>query len=193
MGEASSTDKLRTKIWFTCKSRMNSEVRLRRYELAWHLLLCFLSIFIVGVTIFKKYLAAGFPIDEYLLLCSILILALSILVFSFKFGEKASQFRECYLKIQELLDNNDDYQKLATKYYAILNAYPNHSEADFYWLIVKQSVFSKAKLTDVNGQDLRATPTMFLVLLRNFAAFWLSIGLIMAVAASPLFWRLLCR
>lgn len=67
---------------------------------------------------------------------AIAVLAMSIFVPSLNLDQQADRFRECYLKLQRLLDTISDDDALTTAYYDVLDAYPNHPPRDYADLVV---------------------------------------------------------
>jgi hypothetical protein len=136
------------KLWITSKLRMGAERRFRTLEYIWHIVLCIISILIISVSIFSENLNANFPSQSYNIIASVFILSITLIIFGFRFGETAAQHRECYLKIQSLINSSKQKSELQEEYNKILCAYPNHSEFDYKNFIIKSRVFYGKKLEE---------------------------------------------
>jgi len=100
------------------------------------------------VSIFSENLNANFPSQSYNIIASVFILSITLIIFGFRFGETAAQHRECYLKIQSLINSSKQKSELQEEYNKILCAYPNHSEFDYKNFIIKSRVFYGKKLEE---------------------------------------------
>jgi hypothetical protein len=70
-------------------------------------------------------------LDKINISLSVASFSLSLILYGFKFDERANLFRECYLKLQDLYNSNKSEDEESVRYADILGQYPNHSEYDF--------------------------------------------------------------
>jgi len=89
---------------------------------------------------------------------AIAVLALSMFVPSLNLDQQADRFRECYLKLQRLLDTVADDEALKTAYYDVLDAYPNHPPTDRTDFMVS-SYMNGQEVTN-SGKPIETTWTM---------------------------------
>lgn len=130
--------KLSDRIWLTKKCRMESENRLNRYDTISKLLITYYSLFIIILSLSDIINCSenfNFSIISY----SILILILSLIVSSMRFKERALSYKQCYIKLNELLheatqieEKSQNEEDVFKKYNEILNLTENHSEIDYY-------------------------------------------------------------
>ncbi|WP_083464290.1 SLATT domain-containing protein [Phaeobacter sp. 11ANDIMAR09] len=142
---------VKDRIWITCKSRIYAERRFRRYDVISHLALSMLSIIVIAITLLRDLLPAEVPLDAYTVVYSVFILAASIIVFGFKFGEIATLHRECYLRLQRLHDSNENASELLQQYHDILSSYPNHSDTDYESLVIGRTFPNKKNMHSPTG------------------------------------------
>ena len=152
--------KFRDRVWFTSKSRIAAEKRLRHYDVASHLSLSMLSTIVVGISVFSENIPQQIPVDNYTIVLSVLAVVFSVIVFGFRFGETAALHRECYLRLDRLRDQELSYSELVQEYHEILSAYPNHSKLDYERVVLDNRFFNNKKLTDTSGGDVNWTWAM---------------------------------
>ncbi|MBF5095556.1 SLATT domain-containing protein [Azospirillum sp. INR13] len=127
------------RIWITSKTRMISERRYLSYDLAAHLMINTLSAVMLLASIYPQEIGSIIPgFSKINVACSILLFAISLIVYGFKFGEKAARHRECYLKLQDLIEHEMPHHQMAEKYSAIMECYPNHASRDYFDLIFER-------------------------------------------------------
>lgn len=98
---------------------------------------------------------------------AIALLALSIFVPSLNLDQQADRFRECYLKLQRLLDTISDEVVLVSAYYDVLDAYPNHPPRHYQDLLAA-SYLSKQALTSGGTSIPVTTMMLFAYYFRQF-------------------------
>ncbi len=126
------------KIWITYKCRMLAEQRYRHYNPLSHLLTCYYSLLLIILSIFSGQIVSNPQIVQGVgITFSVVVFALSLVLYGFHFGETADKHRECYLRLQSLYNSNPDAVNLAVKYDEIISVYPNHSPRDYRDLIVE--------------------------------------------------------
>jgi len=186
--EVTDIERIRDKIWITAKSRIQAEIRYRKYNLVTHILLCLLSIILIALTVLRGSLPLNVPIEGYTVVLSVFILAFSIVVFGFKFGETATLHRECYLCLQLLHDSREKVEELERRYHEILTAYPNHSNSDYERLVLSRTFPNKTGMSDPNGDQIKWTLLMLLKFCIYEVVFWgTPIGLVY-LSVGSMFW-----
>lgn len=125
MTNGSSKTGIKAAIWLTCHSRMFAEKRYRSYTYISHLLLSWLALGVIAWAVVHTLQTSDALLDTYSAILSVLVFALSIIVFGFRFGETATLHRECYLRLQKLHDSESDTARLIHEYHEILGAYPS--------------------------------------------------------------------
>ena len=131
------------KIWVTRKCRIYSEERMKFYNrniLSYEITLSAM-ISIMNFVTMKSIFDFGILVGIY----SAVLTILTIVQYKSKFGERAEQFKKCYLELSKIYDktklvlinNQSDrtlcfyYEDLIKKYDKILNDYENHAEIDY--------------------------------------------------------------
>jgi hypothetical protein len=166
----------RDRVWFTAHIRMRTERRLRLMSRILNCLTVWYSTVLTCLTVYQL-IASNNPVrDVASAALAIVLLALSIFVPSLNLEQQADRFRECYLKLQRLLDTVTDDTILNISYYDILDAYPNHPPMDYTDFIVSSKLAGQNLTT--SGKPV--LPTIFM-----FASYWFRrfFGLIITVVA----------
>ena len=119
------------------------------------------SLFTVILSIFSKYYQSTYPLlDQINLAASVVVLVSSLVAGGFRFEASATVYRECYLKLQKLHDQDLPPKDKEEKYNEILWDYPNHTNRDYYDLIINHTYWEGKELT--NGKtDLVPTKYMW--------------------------------
>lgn len=144
---------VRDKIWRTAKSRMRAEVRYRRYHLAAHFFISYYSLLVIIASIFASELTELASVtDKIVIALSVVVFSLSLVIYGFRFSETADKHRECYLRLQRILDDST-IADLADQYHSILQHYPNHHSHDYDDLLVQQAILLGRPLTEVSTGD----------------------------------------
>lgn len=119
-------------IWITYKIRMNSEARYKSYSLASHMWMSCFTFALITYSVFSDQYKLLIPnLDKVNICLSIASFSLSLILYGFKFDERANLFRECYLKLQSLYKADAEISDINREYAAILSQYPNHTENDY--------------------------------------------------------------
>lgn len=138
---------LKDKIWITAKTRMVAEKRYKIYEISSHLFLSYMSLLMILSTIFSAELRGTVHHFDQITLCiSLSIFAASLISYGFRFGETAAQFRECYLRLQELEHQALSEAETAKRYFEILGSCPNHSTADYGRFVVEMTFLTNKSI-----------------------------------------------
>jgi uncharacterized membrane protein YjgN (DUF898 family) len=118
------------------------------------------SLFTVILSIFSKYYQATYPLLEQInLAASVVVLVASLVAGGFRFEASATVYRECYLKLQKLNDQTLPPGDKEDRYNEILWDHPNHSDKDYYDLIINHTYWEGKKLT--NGEH-KLVPTGYM-------------------------------
>jgi hypothetical protein len=142
---------IKNRIWITATTRVYAESRARYYDIVSHLALVSLSMMLISISIFRDHFLPHIPVDKYVLVFSTLTLAVSIVVWGFRFGEKATLHRLCYLQLSELQDSQLGKMKLLEAYHRILAAFPNHTDSDYEHFVLKRTLIHRRKIEGANG------------------------------------------
>ena len=126
-------------IWFTRKARIQSEKRLLTNHTHSQLLLIYYSLWGVGFSIiaikYDKFL--GDDTSILVAIFSVIILVASLVVTNFSFKERSNQFKDNYVKLQELYNNSkkntnevEELKEIEKEYYKALKSVENHLNID---------------------------------------------------------------
>ena len=188
MNDETNISQIRDRIWLTTKSRIYAERRYRRYDIVSHIVLALLSVIVIAITLLRDELPQAAPLDAYTVVYSVFILAASIVVFGFKFGEIATLHRECYLRLQQLHDSTDEDDALVGSYHDILSSYPNHSDCDYESLVISRTFPKSGSMSRPDGTAISWTAVMLIRWLAYQIVFWtLTIALLVA-SVGTIFW-----
>lgn len=170
--------------WITSKSRMYAEKRLRLYDWVAHLLLSWLSLSVIAWSVVRSSVENGVLIDLYTAILSVFVFAFSVIVFGFKFGENAAQHRECYLRLQKLLDSGTSPDEFTQQYHEILAGYGNHGSWDYESVVLSLTLLNKREGQEhaMQGKDGSSIVWSWPMLLKH-----LVFGLIFWVACAAIF------
>lgn len=151
---------LGNKIWFTSRTRIQTERRLRSG--GWHsqFILLWYSFFGVAVAVYSSSTSSETQLDSVTwVIYSILILVLSGFLQGSRFGERAAAIKQCYENLQKLLttleQNDIDERTAREKYFEILDSCENHIGADFVEAVCVEWLSSTDK-------SLTRTPTNYM-------------------------------
>lgn len=150
---------LRDRIWITAHIRMKTERRLRSISKTLNFVTVWYSTILTCLTVYQLVASKDAFRDVASAALAIAVLTLSVFVPSLNLDQQADRFRECYLKLQRLLDTVTDNDALKTAYYDVLDAYPNHPPTDRTDFIVA-SKMSGQEITS-SGKPVEATNSMF--------------------------------
>lgn len=157
-----TTSSINDTIWITSRVRMIAERKALRNQNISYLAVTYYSVFSVIISIFESFYSIQYTeLGKLNLASSVVVLVASLVAGGFRLEARASSFRECYLKLQKLYDEDlpDNEKKL--RYRDILFDFPNHSNHDYTDLLVNHMVLEGKKLTN-NGTVLEWTLFQFL-------------------------------
>lgn len=188
--ECPAIDHVRDKIWITSRIRMMSEKRLLRYN-HWSLfLLAYYSVFTVVLSVFPDYFKSFYIyFDGIAVAASVAVLVASLVVGGFRFERTASLYRDCYLSLQRLYEDEGDGKSKQKPYADILVVCPNHSDGDYYDFLVTHIVLDGKKVS-IAGEQVTCTKYMQFSFVWRRIVFWTLISLLvlipLAFAVGPL-------
>lgn len=190
--EAGGVSKTNDTIWITSRVRMIAERKALRNQNVSFLSVTYYSLFTVVLSIFDDFYSVPYPsIDEINLASSVVVLVASLVAAGFRLEARASVFRECYLKLQTLYDEELADQDKKMKYREIMDDFPNHTPRDYADLLVNHIALEGKKLT--NGADqLDYTSFMMLSFLFRFALYWSLVTVLFVCPVLFLLYPLVC-
>lgn len=168
----------RDRIWLTAHIRMSSERRLRNTSRTLSYLTVWYSTVLTCLTVYQLIADKNVFRDVTSAALAVALLALSTFVPSLNLEQQADKYRDCYLKLQRLLDTIDSDKELTLAYYDILDAYPNHPPSDYYDFVVKSWLI---------GQKINSSGNAILPTYSMHGGYWLRrIGKSFATAVAGL-------
>jgi len=188
MNDETNSSQIKDRIWLTTKARIYSERRFRRYDVVSHIVLVLLSVIVIAITLLRDELPEAAPLDAYTVVYSVFILAASIVIFGFKFGETATLHRECYLRLQQLHDSTDACDVLVARYHDILSSYPNHSDLDYESLVIIRSFPKSQGIYRSDGTAISWTVWMLIRWSSHHLLFWALPSALLVVSIGTIFW-----
>ena len=183
-----SVESIKDRIWTTSKTRMAAESRYNNYSLITHVMLSVLSTIIVVASVLSLKWPEIDYLAEYSVVTSIFVLVFSLIVFGFKFGEKATLHRECYLRLDRIRDENSASKDLLQAYHSVLGGYPNHSNVDYTSLVVDRTLIKRKKLKSPSGEDVTWTMLMLFSFLWHRILIWFGLVFAILLFVAPLIW-----
>ncbi|KFB09471.1 SLATT domain-containing protein [Nitratireductor basaltis] len=185
----SQKNQVQDKIWITSRVRMTAERRLLQYN-NWSLfLLAYYSLFTVVLSVFSEYFKSFYPyFDGITIVATVAVLVASLVVGGFRFERTASLYRDCYLSLQRLYEDEGDGRAKQKDYADILVVCPNHSNGDYHDFLFNHIVLEGKEVTS-NGKQLHCTKYMKLSYVWRRVVFCALIGTLvmipLAFAAGP--------
>lgn len=137
-------------VWKTQKSRINTSERLKNNDFISQILITYYSLFLVIVSLVdlksEKIKVNLLPIGNGILevsflslILSIILLVVSVFVFSMNYKERSLRLQTSYIKMNRIYrelkkkeTDGEDYSKLLEEFDSILELTENHSECDYY-------------------------------------------------------------
>ncbi|MBY3755755.1 SLATT domain-containing protein [Azospirillum formosense] len=181
---------VRDRIWITSKTRMISERRYLSYDLAAHIMINTVSVVLLLTSIYPDEIGAVVPgLSKINVASSLLLFAATLIIYGFKFGERAARHRECYLKLQRLIEDDMPASEMASKYSAALECYPNHADRDYFDLVFERH-FKMRDAIKCPGSNDRITPGYWVILsyiMRRVSFFSLCYLIPFGVVAASLY------
>lgn len=144
----SPTEALNNTIWITSRVRMVSERKAIKNQNLSYFVITYYSLFIVLISIFETYYRDPYPaLSQINISASVVILVASLVASGFRLESRAALFRECYLKLQKLHDQNMDLQTKKDTYRDLLFDFPNHTPTDYSDMLIEHTLFGQKELT----------------------------------------------
>ncbi|MGG1940880.1 SLATT domain-containing protein [Paenibacillus polymyxa] len=161
-------ERLNNRIWITKKSRMESETRLKRNNTLANILVAYYTFFVLGFSIWALILDASkkstIIVNVAAVIASVGLFGLSLLIANFNFSDRANQFKQSYLSLDELehrvthflrsLPTNqtqitqshyDELYEMEKSYNNILSKTDNHATIDFLKIKMDKQELSTGK------------------------------------------------
>ena len=131
-------------IFTTERSRIKAEARLKFYETAGQLLTTYYSVLLVILAVFQSALRQRFHfVDEATIALSVIVLAFTIAISGFRFGQKADLYKASYHKMQRLRGDlsrakGERISEINSQYVDVLDSSPNHDDRDYHDFLVER-------------------------------------------------------
>ena len=134
------------------------------------------SLFSVLMSVFQDFYIKIYPaLNNINLSASVVVLVASLVSAGFRLEAKASAFRECYLKLQSLHDDEMPEKEKRKKYREIMMDFPNHTPRDYSDLLVNH-IMIEGKTLKNGEKEIRYTNYMLISFLFRFTFYWILIG-----------------
>lgn len=140
------------RVWITKKARMEAESRMNRNNLFSQLLVNYYTFVVLGFSIWTL-VSQDSAISLLTVIASVGLFGVSIFVNAIGYREKALQYKESYLNLNELefeikdllrIDDNNhiisDLRKYEKRYSDILSKSENHSNIDYIKVLLKHNM-----------------------------------------------------
>jgi hypothetical protein len=156
-----------------------------------YLAITYYSVFSVILSIFGSFYSVPYPeLDKLNLASSVVVLVASLVAAGFRMEARAASYRECYLKLQKLHDEDLQDQDKKLRYRDILVDFPNHSNHDYTDLLVNHIVLEGKELTN-RGEPLNWTWFQFFSFFGRRILYWSVISALFLVPVAFLIWPFL--
>lgn len=186
-----TTSSINDTIWITSRVRMIAERKALRNQNMSYLAVTYYSVFSVIISIFESFYSIQYTeLGKLNLASSVVVLVASLVAGGFRLEARASSFRECYLKLQKLYDEDLPDHEKKLRYRDVLFDFPNHSNHDYTDLLVNHMVLEGKKLVN-NGTPLEWTWFQFLSFFGRRVVYWLVVLVLFLVPVAFLVWPFL--
>ncbi|OOG73892.1 hypothetical protein B0E45_06275 [Sinorhizobium sp. A49] len=171
-------------IWINSRVRMIAERKYRRNQNVSFLAVTYYSLFTIILSIFSSFYITPYPFLEQInLSASVVVLVASLVAGGFRFETSATIFRECYLKLQTLHDQDElSAAEKTTLFRQMMMDFPNHKREDYYDFIVNHTILEWKDLKN-GDQKIKCTPSILLSFLVRFTCYY---GLVIALFSIPI-------
>lgn len=176
------------KIYLTYKTRMTTEVRLRRTSLICHAMLAWYSLCFIILSFLD--ISDKFTISHAGIVSGVgstAIFGLSLFIYGERYSEKANEFKSCYLKLKELYESSLSTSRKMATYAKILEQYENQTDAD-YDNMLYDAWMRDQKLENASGPVSISTSTLIKVAVTRIVKLIVLIAFIFAPVAVGTFW-----
>ncbi|MBA5724602.1 hypothetical protein [Candidatus Liberibacter sp.] len=137
---------LKNAIWMTSKVRMLAESKRRVLHYTGFAMVFWYCLVVLCVRLFSAHVAEHMILIPFFLVIGA---GLCMAVLVLNYGQKADQYRECYLELEKLLHLSVED---IPRYFHLLDLYPNHTPADYEDFLVNARLQGK-KLVDSSGNE----------------------------------------
>lgn len=156
-----------------------------------YLAITYYSVFSVILSIFESFYSVSYPeLGKLNLASSVVVLVASLVAAGFRLEARAASFRECYLKLQKLYDEDLPDRDKKLRYRDILLDVPNHSNHDYTDLLVNHMVLEGKELTN-HGKPLKWTWFQFFSFFSRRILYWSITSALFLVPVAFLVWPFL--
>ncbi|MDO3382466.1 SLATT domain-containing protein [Gilvimarinus algae] len=157
---------LSDKIWWTRKSKIQTEKRLLSNSLQSQFLLLWYSFLSVSASVYNLKFPAAESMQIVWIATSIWVLVISGYITGLSFKERASLIKESYQALQKLYElsklPSSDQVELLEEYEKTLNLCENHKEIDYYTALCQEYLLaSKGSKNDDIKSRLNRLPTPY--------------------------------
>lgn len=176
------------KIFITYKTRMTTEVRLRRTGVIFHTMLSWYSFCFIILSVLD---ATGKFIISYYSIASAVgataIFGLSLFTYGERYNERANEFKNCYLTLQRLYESSMSAQRKMAEYAKIREQYENQSDSDYDNMLF-DAYFRGQEIKNAHGVIQISTSTIISVGFRRFVRFAFISAVFVAPVLAATFW-----
>ncbi|MBB3412065.1 hypothetical protein FHT87_006035 [Rhizobium sp. BK316] len=167
---------------------MISERKALRNQNVSFLAVTYYSLFSVILSIFADFYSEPYPVlDKINLSASVVVLVASLVAAGFRLEARASAFRECYLKLQSLYDEELPESDKKKKYREIMMDFPNHSPRDYTDLLVNH-IMLEGKTLSSGTKTLVYTTAMAISFFARATLYWMLLALLFLGPVIFLLW-----
>ncbi len=169
-----NSKELSDKIWITERSRIRAESRSKLNDLVAHLVTIWYSFWLIVWSLFQEPIKNSVKYyDQINTTFSVALLAMTLTLYGFKFGQRAEAYKKCYHQLQRLrgmLNSLNDVEKIYKEYIDTLEASPNHTNFDYQRLLFEQ--YWKKMPLKSPGTDTPRLPTWMEILILFYSFTW---------------------
>jgi hypothetical protein len=154
-------------IWWTRKSRIQTEKRLLSNAFQSQLLLLWYSFFAVAVSVYYLKFNSNDLGSISWIVYSVLVLCMSGFIAGLSFKERAGLIKDSYETLNTFYhkakDSNADINQISTEYEQIMGLCENHTDHDYYRSLCIEHVTSSKKIDPETGckEGLDRCPTWY--------------------------------
>ncbi|GLQ24522.1 hypothetical protein GCM10007853_23960 [Algimonas ampicilliniresistens] len=158
---------------------MNAERRYKTYNSILNWLVIFYAFSLIAIALVALGTGESLFETPLILLLNIATFTTACMTFAGNFSGKASEHRECYLRLDRL--NSDTSQDVDSKYHELLAGYQNHHQVDYLKILVDEKILRKRTCTDSKGVVIKLSRVAYLTYFLRKAWFWLVVAVCFAI------------
>lgn len=167
---------------------MFSEKRYRTYDIASNIVQTYMAVLMLAASVFSDELRATVPLfDKITIVLSLFLFGSSLIIYGFRFVETANKHRDCYLKLQRLIESYERQSDPGAAYHDILAQFPNHAPRDYEDFVLSGTLFDR-KTLKIGDKAITWTAWMLISKVMREAVFWLLILILPAATTLALVW-----